>query len=424
MSTRTDIHAPKNFDPQHYSFIGLIYIGSLDDAWSDPSDPEARDFIDKHKHVGVYGLGQCDHCGAHHTYCWIWHYEGPGTHGWISVGGDCAHGRFQCPDRATFELATMRRKVAGIREYGKKSAAVRAILEDQPELAEAIEWANEADTAYTTLAEAKHEIFLRDGEDVPEYADACRQHTTLGRLIGFNINTIRNITSKLFRYGNISRKQIAFVTKLAQEGATKQADAKRIADEIGNMEPLKPGRATITGTIKSAKHVEGYGGSDVLKIAVTLDSGHTIYGTCPQALIDALDACAYDIDHNGGILNVADYRGARFSMKATIDPSVGDNDFAVYKRPASVTLHNASEVTQRLRDHEIAKIEERVQRAADALALATADAKRTEEMLAENGASPEKIADWRSRYLAPYHENVTYARARLATVTREYAAAS
>ena len=410
MSTRTDIHAPKHFDPQHYSFIGLIYIGPLDDAWSDPSDPEARDFINEHKHVGVYGLGQCDHCGARHTYCWIWHYEGPGTHGWISVGGDCAHGRFQCPDRATFELATMRRKVANMREYGKKSAAVREILDANPELAEAIEWVKEARAHLDDLAATKLDIANRGDEDTSEYADACREHATASRLIGWNINTIEDIASKLFRFGGITPKQVQFVTALAKEGARKQADAKRVAEEVAAMEPLTAGRQEITGTIKSAKHVEGYGGDDVLKIAVTLDSGHTIYGTCPQALVDALDACAYDIDHNGGILHIADYRGARISMKATIDPSVGDNDFAVYKRPASVTLHNASEVTQRLRDHEIAKIEERVQRAADALARATADAKPTEEMLAENGASPEKIEGWRSRYLAPYQENIYYAR--------------
>jgi len=335
-TTRQDPHAPTNFDPTRYTFVGLIYAGPLPDgAWSDPSDDEARACIRTLPHSGVHGIGQCDHCGSRITYCWIWEYEAPdGKVSWINVGSDCSAGRFQCPDRATFELATMRRKIAGIREYGRKSAAVREILDDQPELAEAIEWANEARQAYNALAEAKGRIADAGNEDTPEYAQACREHTTFGRLVGFNMSTIEDITSKLFRYGNISRKQIAFVTKLAKEGAEKQARAKAVAEAIASMEPLKAGRASIEGTIKSAKFVEGYGyGSDVLKIAIALDSGHTVYGTCPQGIVDALDATT-----DNGVLPIDRYRGARIRMTVTIDPTVGDNDFAVYKRPAKPEL--------------------------------------------------------------------------------------
>ena len=343
---RTDPHAPTNFDPTRYTFVGLIYIGPLPDgAWSDPSDDEALACTRALPHSGVHGLGQCDHCGSHISYCWIWEYEAPdGTVSWINVGSDCSFGRFQCPDRATFELATMRRKIAGIREYGRKSAAVREILDDQPALAEAIEWANEARQAYNALAEAKNRIAQNGDEDTPEYAQACREHATFGRLVGFNMSTIEDITSKLFRYGNISRKQIEFCAKLATEGAEKQARAKAVAEAVASMEPLTAGRASIEGTIKSAKFVESYAGPDTLKIAVSLDSGHTVYGTCPEALQSALNDTG---EHPGYIMPIHLYRGARVRMTVTLDPSVGDNDFAVYKRPSKPELLNASEIAAR-----------------------------------------------------------------------------
>jgi hypothetical protein len=354
---RTDVHAPSNFNPQHYSYVGLIYIGPIgEEMWHDPSDEEAQAFIQEHKGVGVYGLGQCDHCGARHLYCHIFHYEGPGTHGWVSVGNDCAMGRFQLPDRATFELATMRRKIADMREYGKKSAAVRKILAAHPGLAEAVEWVREARAHLRNLADIKGQLADNGDEDSPEYASACREHNTASRMIGWNINTIEDITSKLFRYGGISDKQIAFVTKLAIEGAAKQADAKRVAEVIAAMAPLAAGRATVRGTIKSAKIVDSAYGT-TLKIAIALASGHTVYGTCPQALVEALNACS---PMSNGVVETSEYRGADVTLAMTIDPKVGDNDFAIFKRPTFVELHNAATIRALLVEREIGKAEARL----------------------------------------------------------------
>ena len=357
--SRTDSHAPKNFEPQHYTYVGLIYIGPIsDEMMDDPSDHGMNEYIAQHKHVGVHGLGQCDHCGAYHLYCQIFEYEGPGTHGWISVGSDCAAGRFQLPDRATFELATMRRKIASLREYGKKSKAVRAVIDANPGLAEAVEWVREARLHLDALATAKQEIVDRGNEDTDEYASACREHNTTARMLGWNINTIEDITSKLFRWGNISDKQVAFVTKLAREGATKQADAKRVAEVIAAMTPLTAGRQEVTGSIKSAKTVDtNYGMT--LKIAVALDSGHTVYGTCPQALSEAIDTCSPHADH-GGVVELTDYRGARVTLAVTVDPKVGDNDFAIFKRPLFIELHNADDIRRRLIEREIEKAEQRL----------------------------------------------------------------
>jgi hypothetical protein len=311
-TTRTDIHAPSNFDPRHYSFVGLIYTGSLEDAWQDPSDPEAREFVSAHDHVGVHGIGQCDHCGARTSYSWVWHYEGPGAHGWIVAGSDCSFGRFQCPDRATFELASLRKRVAGMREYGKKSAAVRKALAEHPELAEAIEWANDVAPSY--------EIDFERAEE-----QEARQARVTARLIGYNVSTIRDIASKLFRYGSISPKQEAFAVKLAAEGARKMADAKRIAEAVAAMAPLAAGRAVLEGMIKSVKWVDnGFGG--IFKMAVALDSGHVVYGSVPSGLLDS----RYD--------DVATLRGQRVRFTATVDPKVGDNDFAVFSRPSKAQL--------------------------------------------------------------------------------------
>jgi hypothetical protein len=342
---RTDVHAPTNFDPQHYSYVGLIYIGQLpEDAWGGEFDDEqAREFIDTHKHVGVHGLGQCDHCGAYHVYCQIFEYDGPGEHGWISVGNDCARGRFQVPDRATFELATMRRKVASAREYGKKSAAVRAVLEANPQLADALEWVREARATLDALANEKAAIINRGDEDTPEYASACREHNTLGRLIGWNINTIEDISSKLFRFGSVSDKQIAFVSKLATEGAAKQADAKRVAEVIAAMKPLPAGRQLLEGTVKGIKVYDGAYGVQH-KVILSLDSGHTVFGTCPISLTEALGEI---LGRRGGIAQYDDLRGCRISFTASVDPSKGDNDFATFKRPAAPKLEDATAALER-----------------------------------------------------------------------------
>jgi hypothetical protein len=367
---RTDVHAPSHFDPRHYSYVGLIYVGPIsEEMWHDPSDEHARDFITSHKGVGVYGLGQCDHCGARHLYCHIFHYEGPGTHGWISVGNDCAAGRFQLPDRASFELATMRRKIASLREYGKKSAAVRAVIDANPSLAEAVEWVRDARAYLSSLADTKQQIIDRGDEETPAYADACREHNTASRLIGWNINTIEDITSKLFRWGGISDKQITFVAKLATEGAAKQADAKQIAEAVATMAPLAAGRATFTGTIKSAKYVEGNYGT-TLKLAVALPSGHTVYGTCPQDLVDAINVCS-PMQH--GVVELSEYRGVQVTLTATIDPKVGDNDFATFKRPIFIEL-DAAPLRARLIEREIERAEQRLaeyeRRANDPVVLA------------------------------------------------------
>ena len=347
---RTDPHTPANFNPEDYSYVGFIYCGPLEDAWDDPTDDETREFITAPgtTHVGPYGIGQCDHCGSRYIYGSIWEYlpgAANGKRGWIAVGNDCARGRFQCPDRLTFELATLRKKVAVLREYGKKSAAVRAIMDEHPELADASEWMREVDDTIRALAEAKGAIADRGDEDTPEYADAAREHAVLGRLVGYNVNTISDIVSKLFRYGSVSPKQIAFVARLHREGETKLADAKRIAEEIKAMTPLDAGRREIEGVIKSAKAVEnGFGYS--IKLAIALDSGHTVYGTCPEALAEQVDAL------RGFGCDLRWYAGLRVRLTATIDPSVGDNDFAVYKRPAKPELLDATPLRERMEAEE------------------------------------------------------------------------
>ena len=361
---RTDKHAPKNFDPRHYSYVGLIYIGPMpEDAYGGEFDDEgAREYIDTHKHVGVHGLGQCDHCGAYHLYCQIFEYDGPGEHGWISVGIDCARGRFQLPDRASFELATMRRKLASAREYGKKSAAVRAVLEANPELANALEWVRDVRANLDALAQAKADIVDRGGEDTDEYAQACREHNTLARLIGFNVNTIQDIASKLFRFGSVSDKQIAFAAKLAVEGAEKQAKAKQVAEEIAAMQPLPAGRMLLEGTVKGIKVYDDNGFGVQHKVILGLDSGHTVFGTCPIALTEQLGEA---LDNPGGIAQYEELRGCRVSFTARVDPSKGDNDFATFSRPAApklldpaAALERRQRALERAEEARLARIEE------------------------------------------------------------------
>ncbi|MBA2666083.1 MAG: hypothetical protein H0U69_03490 [Trueperaceae bacterium] len=357
MTTRTDPHSPKNFEPTHYTFIGWIYTGSNVEAADALNDPEAVDFMDAHPHVGVYGASQCDHCGSRFAYGAVFSYRGEG---WITVGHDCASGRFNCPDRFTFELATMRRKVAALREYGKKSAAVRKLMAAHPDLAVAAEWSTEA-------WEIRNDLRAQDTEE------GEREARVLGHLVGFNIDTIRDIVAKLFRYGSISEKQTAFVIRLAREGQEKLTQAKAIAERIAAMEPLTAGRQALEGTLKSVKSYDGFNGP-VWKMVVALDSGHAVFGTVPGSLWEDANRIAF----GEGTVPMDGLKGIRVRFDANVDPSVGDNDFAKYSRPTKCEVLDVTPMRAAQARAEASEIERRLAQVAELAANDADDAAWTE----------------------------------------------
>jgi hypothetical protein len=318
MSNRTDIHSPKNFDPSAYDFIGWLYFGPVEPGMdgSEFSDFEADRFAHNNPHVGIYEDDQkCDHCGSRFIYGAVFsHKDG----GWIIVGHDCASGRFQTPDKFTFQLGYIKRRAAQTRARMSKSDKLAAYLEANPELAEAFEWCEEADALL-----ASFETYDDYG---PTLSDEGRIYK---RLIGFNRDTISDIRSKLIRYGNISPKQLLFVIRLAKEGAEKLTDAKRIVEEVAAMTPLTAGRQEIEGTILSVKgHDSDFGFS--WKITVALESGHRVWGTLPTSLYTTT---RYNF---GDVTTPESLKGETIHFTGTIVPK--GNDFAFFKRPSKASI--------------------------------------------------------------------------------------
>lgn len=365
MSNRTDVHSPKNFRPQDYSFVDFYYIGN--DEWGRAANSEyTAKYIRDNRHVGPHGLGKCDHCGTWYAYGAIFQHEPTG--GWIAVGHDCAQGRFQCPDDFTFRRNYIAKVVAGQRMAGKKAAAVQALFDAHEDLAAAFEWGNEV----TDLLNS--DGMVEPDEDGYGY-QATPEGRTYRRLVGYNANVLTDMEEKLRRYGSLSDKQIAFALKLYTEGQKKLADAKRIVEEVAAMQPLEAGRREVEGEIVSVKTEEGYHyhSPSVTKMLVKLDSGHKVYATVPAAIEDdyfsrtngaqiafsEIDRAVFDADTGSREERQAAYdarleacyaergvtrfgnmhewlRGKRVRFTATIKPK--GNDFAIASRPTKAEL--------------------------------------------------------------------------------------
>lgn len=316
---RTDIHSPKNFDPQAYDYIGIAFSG---DSSLPPFMPESIEtFIEQNPHgVPNRSLYQCDHCGAWHKYTTIFQHE---NGEWVSVGQDCAEGRFTMPDRATFEAARLRSSMAAKRAAAKKSAALSEYFDANPEMGEAFEWADDLGSQIHRLRADVNDALDNYGDWTPEAVELNKELKALERLVGYNTQVITEIQGSLYRYGSISEKQEAFVKRLHGEGMEKLSKAKEIAEKVAALTPLKEGRYEVTGSIVSTKTYENdYGVTH--KMLVQVDEDHRAFGTIPSSILDDWFAPLEDL--KGRTVTFT----ARFENK--------DNDFAIFSRPTKASL--------------------------------------------------------------------------------------
>lgn len=328
MTTRTDIHSPKNFNPEAYSYVGVAFSG--DTALPAFMEPQVRTVIDNHEHgVPSRSLYQCDHCGAWHKYTTIFLHE---NGEWVSVGEDCAAGRFSVPDRAIFEMRYLRRATANRRAAAKKDAAMQEYLEAHPEMADAFEWTEEM---WSRLDEFHRQIdenygddyYPKDGFDEEAYDITKREMTSFERLVGFNFMTIRDIENKLRRFGSISEKQEAFVLRLHQEGQEKLAKAQERQEKAEAMEPVKAGRYEVTGKVVSTKTYENDFGI-THKMLVELPTGHRVFGTIPSSLLETTN----------GWVRPDFIKEETVTFTARFAPKPGANDFATFSRPSKASM--------------------------------------------------------------------------------------
>ena len=298
--TRTDQHRPADLVTEDYDLV-LVFDTDPPEFFGDPSDgigsPALEAYqrlLEQHRDdtarlerlvadspLADRGLTQCHHCGARLRYAAIMHHQPTGQH--IVVGETCLDNRFTL---ATAEFQKLRKAAA-------LAAAERRIVK--------------AATAF---------IATLDGD----VAEALHREADLSRwqLDSWATSTVQDIRRKLWRYGDISERQVAFVTKLLDEGPKKAAE--RAAQDTEVKVPAPEGRHAIEGEVVSAKwHDNDYGSTLKLTVKVITDEGVWLgWVTCPTAI-------------NPG-------RGDRVRLTATWTRSDRDEHFAFGKRPTKAEV--------------------------------------------------------------------------------------
>lgn len=306
-SARTDIHRPSapEFDPESYRYAGAYYFGSNEIAalmgagtWTQFNEREIQ--LEAQGYVrGGSHLGGCGHCGANIMYAGLMVHEA--SHEWILVGETCLGGRF-AGSRADFD--NLRRSAKAARAAIKEREAFEALCAEHPEL------------AYASYAHSIAVCGIGDySANLPElpetFGNASRQ--------GWALSTLDDIATKARRYGKISEKQIALVTKLL--GQVEQAAVDLVARQAEQAEvpDLVTGRRELVGECVSIKFVDSdFGGA--WKMLVVLDDGTKVYGTCPRSL---------EIEE-----------GQRVAFTATVERSQRkpERTFGYFKRPTQAKV--------------------------------------------------------------------------------------
>lgn len=288
MKTQTDIARPENFDPADYCADEIIWYYTgwseelhmiiAEDNYGTPVHVERAvwDALDAHESGDMI---KCWHCGQPHKY-------GAGTINRttgdvVLLGNQCASNLFYLADRAAYAKRELERKARFQKHYA-------AGVDGDPEL-------------HTAFEECDHEI-------------------------------VRDIKSRLRKWGDISDKQIALVKKLWREAARKE---EKQAERIAAIDPVVEGRRTVEGTIVSVKTREGRWGT-TLKMLVEEPTGARVWGTLPAALAHAEIRVAIDGDEHTEFVGVN--HGDRVRFVATVDRSDDDPTFGFFKRPTNAEM--------------------------------------------------------------------------------------
>ena len=110
--------------------------------------------------------------------------------------------------------------------------------------------------------------------------------------------------------------------------------------ENANAEAIVNGKQIITGEIISTKVVDGFAyGQRVVKMVVKDDRGFKVWGTVPQAILDAgvyRSEMKFDADANYWNYDVL--KGQRVTFTATVQASNDDDKFGFFKRPTKAAI--------------------------------------------------------------------------------------
>ena len=265
---RTDPHRPGAITPTDYDIVLWYALACTVDGWPQPSVNVDR-VVELRRDPNVKwaptgSLGKCSVCGANYNYGEVWRHRPTGEH--IHVGHDCADKYSMLADRTEWE------------DWHRQQHDLRAVAVQKRVRAEA------RDAFYAS-------------------------HPGLQEALGLDHDVLRDMAGKLYRYGSLSVKQVAYAMKLADEVLHPKPEEAHV--------PAPEGRVDVQGRVVSMKEQDSDWGT-VVKMLVkteTQEGSWLCWVTCPDAL------AAYDL------------RGQEVEFTATLTRSDRDDYFAFGKRP-------------------------------------------------------------------------------------------
>ncbi len=320
MIATTTLYGPSSIDPGEWMWVGNFYQGSSDEGYevfADDMEELARQLaklVKAHpeseleelfeQFVVRHANGGCASCGAHFAYGSVFfspvHSHGPDLD-IIAIGHECASNLFGLENLA----AKQKKEVSRLRKVRKIKAEFEAQLEADPELAAAFELSFE-------------------GSPVDHPKDGTF-------LTGTGAGIVYDINRKGRRYGSISERQAELVKKIAREHTERQERREVELEAKADVPDVPEGRVEVTGTIISTKWVDGYRPDDqTLKMLVESEEGWRIWGTCPTAILEAVE------------YGTEELKGSKVRFTAAIEPSKDDRLFGFYKRPTKPELVEAA----------------------------------------------------------------------------------
>lgn len=219
-----------------------------------------------------YPGSKCEHCGAAIRWAAIVRYIPTGQH--FITGETCADERMSLTNRREHDLRMLRMSIQHRAEQQRLLEAKAAFYRDHA-----------AEAAYLFNDDRAYDQFIDD------------------------------LKSKLIRYGSLSDKQVACITRNIQRDADRAAARAVTPDQPALVVP--DGRVAIEGKVISTKLVEtGFGTQ--YKMLVELADGNRIFGTVPKGIDPA--------------------KGDTVGFTARIEASRDDDHFGFFSRPTNPTI--------------------------------------------------------------------------------------
>jgi hypothetical protein len=274
--------------PEDYSFVAIIFHG--EDFGTAMANAEERSRLRKHmEHTGgkfsthAHG-GTCHICGAWAATVAYFHHHP--SNSYIVTGETCC-GKLEDGHEARFRVIRDEANAILHARAGKMKA--KGLLKE-------------------VGLEAAWDVYENENSPTDKH----------GYLL-YEERTVKDIVSKLVKYGSISEKAESFMRSLLERIEKRaEIEAERAKEaERASPVPVTEDRIEVTGEVLSTKWEAGFGynSPDVLKVLIKHETGYKLWGTAPKKIATDLE------------------KGDTIKFMAKVEPSKDDPKFGFFKRP-------------------------------------------------------------------------------------------